>query len=354
MSGNDAAPSPREYEIVAARSVSDERLRAFAASVLPESDPERMLQSWWRRADPSCAVAAMHQATGGVAGLCAGRPSEWQIGGRRHPAIAICGWYVDPRHGGRLLGRRLVRQFEAPDRMMYAYSMSDDAIQYLARLGWVGPYTSTLLALPLPRLAGMARSIFARSGAVTFQDYAIEEGILPAELAARLDQIEARMPHDAPAHMLRGEKEWRWRLAAGGGRSYRVSVAARGGKPLGYIAVRLKTPGAGRSLGGLKAAIVTDLVAAEHDDELLRALIGRGIGFAGDLGATLVLASTTVPSHRQGYAACGFLSSGLPVLGLPLRRRAPQFMWLPKGPGAELSPQAIALSFSDSDVDLNL
>jgi hypothetical protein len=354
MSAKDVESSPRGYEIVAARSVSDERLRAFAASALPESNPERMLQSWWRRADPSCAVAAMHQATGVMAGLCAGRPSEWQIGGRRHPAIAICGWYVDPRHGGKLLGRRLVRQFETPSRMMYAYSMSEDAIQYLSRLGWVGPYTSTLLALPLPQIARIAQKILRPVDRFALEEYVVDTGALPGALGSKLDAIEASLPQDAPAQMCRGQKEWSWRLALSVPRSYRFCLASSAGEPIGYVAVRLTTQGGSRLLGKRQAAILTDLVTVDDDRALLRALVGKAVSFAGELGANVLLAATTIPRHRRSYAALGFLSSGLPVLGRPLRRRAPQFMWLPRGPGAALAADNIALSLSDSDVDLNL
>jgi hypothetical protein len=232
--------------------------------------------------------------------------------------------------------------------------MSEDAIKYLSRLGWVGPYTSSLLALPLPRVARIAHALFRRTPGLTFEDHVVEAGVLPPELGAALDRLERRMASGGPARMRRGSKEWSWRLAVCGERSYRLCVASRSGEPVGYIAVRPVTPGASRVLGKLEAAIVTDLVTADDDATLLRALITRAVSFAGKLGAAVALAATTVADHRRHYTALGFLASSFPVLGRQLQRRAPQFMWLPRGPGAELRADAIALSFSDSDVDLNL
>jgi hypothetical protein len=355
MNGPDAQPTQAPaYALVPARSIADDRLLAFAASVLPESPPERMLQSWWRGADPSCAVAAMHEATGEMAGLCAGRPSKWSIDGVSYPAIAICGWYVAPGHVGRLIGRRLVRHFEAPDRMMYAYSMSEDASQYLSRLGWVGPYSSSLLALPLPWAARLAHAILRQNPDLTLVDHVVDAQMLPEELGAKLDRIEARLAPGVPAHMRRGSEEWSWRLGVSGARRYLFCVAAISGEPAGYVAVRRMTPGSSRMLGKRTGAIVTDLVIIDDDPALMRALIARAVSFTAELRAPVLLASTTVAGHRRGYTALGFLSSSMPVLGRSLQRRAPQFMWRPQGPAAALTADTITLSFSDSDVDLNL
>lgn len=354
MSGNDPKTAQTQsYILVPAREVADDTLRAFAVSILPESPPERILQAWWRRANPSCAVVAMHEATGELAGICVGRPSEWLVGGKRHPAVAICGWYVAPDHAGRRLGHRLVRHFEAPDRLLYAYSISNEAVRSFVRLGWVGPYTSSLLALPLPRVAQLAHAMLMRNPELTFADHAVDTPVLPEALGADLDRIEQHIPPGAPAQMRRGSEEWSWRLSVCGERRYRFSVVSRSGAPVGYVAVRRMARGANRILGN-RAAIVTDLVTSSNDSAVLRALIVRAVAFAVELGAAAILTSTTIASHRNGYEALGFLSSSMPVLGRPLQRRAPQFMWQAKGPAAALAAKTIALSFSDSDVDLNL
>ncbi|MGH6736252.1 MAG: GNAT family N-acetyltransferase [Methyloceanibacter sp.] len=353
MSDRDAE-RPGVYALVPAQSVSNDKLLAFAASVLPETSPERMLQSWWRRADPSLAVAALHQGTRTIAGLCVGRPSTWMIEGNSCPAVAICSWYVAPDHGGRLIGRRLVRHFEAPDRLMYAYSLSDDAIRYLSRLGWVGPYASSLYALPLPRAARMVHALLRRERDVTFAEYEVQAPAMPEPLGADLERIAAVTEHGPYAHMRRGRDEWAWRLSVCGPRSYWFCVASRSGKPVGYIAARRMTPGSSRILGKREGAMITDLVAPENDPGVARALVAKAVSFAGDLRAFVVLAATTIPTHDACYAALGFLSPRFPAIGRRLAGSAPQFMWLPRGPGAHLTADRMALSFSDSDVDLNL
>jgi hypothetical protein len=50
----------------------------------------------------------------------------------------------------------------------------------------------------------------------------------------------------------------------------------------------------------------------------------------------------------------GFLSPGFPLLGRFLERRAPQYMWLPRGPAAQLAVNGVLLTFADSDVDFKL
>jgi hypothetical protein len=63
---------------------------------------------------------------------------------------------------------------------------------------------------------------------------------------------------------------------------------------------------------------------------------------------------TTAPSHRRALAAMGFVSPGFPVLGRLLARRAPTYMWLPRGPGAALAAENMTMTFADSAVDLDL
>jgi len=138
-----------------------------------------------------------------MVGLCAGRPSEWIIEGRSHPAVSICDFFVDARHGGRLLGRRLLRSFEAPGRLVNAISISDMAAAYLGRMGWRGPHASSLMVLPLPLLAKIGHALMVRRGGLALKDHAIAGTQMPETLKADLDRIDAITAHDAAAHMRR-------------------------------------------------------------------------------------------------------------------------------------------------------
>jgi hypothetical protein len=287
-----------------------------------------------------------------MVGLCAGRPSEWMMSGRAHDVVAICDWYVAPDHEGKLLGRRLIRKFAAPGRMLYAFSISDVAADYLNRLGWVGPYASSLLVLPLPRLARLLA--LRRRHDLQLHEHDIGGGEPLGALAGDLDRIEARRAGHARAHMKRGAAEWAWRLSVCGERRYRFGVARRGGEPAGYVVVRRMTPGSSRLLGRLDGAIVTDLVAVDDDPAVLRALATQAVDIAAELRVAALLMATSVPAHGAALAATGFLSPQFPLLGRRLASRAPVFMWLPQGAAAGLRPDAVEITFADADVDLAL
>jgi len=353
MNDGGVEPPPTSgYSLVPAKSVDDDTLIRFAAAVWADRPPhDRILSSWWRRAESSCAVAAIHNPTGIMAGLCGGRPSQWMIGGQAHPAIAISDWYVAPGHTGKLIGKRLVRHFDAPDRFMYAFSISDDAIAYLRALGWVGPHSSYFMALPIPSLARMLHLAIARPSELELRERVVTGGTLPADLGGELDQIEARRT-SALAHMRRDAAEWRWRLPICAERTYRFCVAYREGAPVGYVVLRRLTPGRIRQLGRIEGGFIADLAA--EDAAAVCALAVRAVAIAADMRASLVLAATTIPVHQRVLARLGFLSPAVPLIGKMLARRAPQFMWVPRGPAAALVASDIAFTFADATIDFDL
>jgi GNAT superfamily N-acetyltransferase len=350
-----------DYAFVPARSVDDARLLAFAAAAWPDRPAhDRILSSWWRRAEPGCAVAAVEQAGGAMTGICAVRPAEWIIAGGPVSAVAICEWYVAPHHAGKGIGKRMVQRLAKPGQLVYAFSISDAAIANFRKLGWKGPGGSSLLVLPLPGLASRLLRLVTANRGVELHDHvlAASDGLAAsdelADLGRALDVIEARRARDAAAHMRRGAADWAWRLSVCGERAYHACVARVGGEPAGYVVVRKMTRGSSRMLGRIDAALITDLVAVDDDPAVLRALAVRAAAIAARLGAMLLLMATTDRQHRTALVACGFLSSGLPVLGPMLERRAPAFMWSPDGPGNLIDPDDVTFTFADSDVDLNL
>ncbi len=351
---NDGGVEPAQtgaYRLVPANSLDDDTLVRFAAAVWPNRPPhDRILLSWWRRAEASCAVAAIHDATGAMVGLCGGRPSRWMIGGQSHPATAISDWYVAPGHTGKLIGKRLVRHFSAPGRFMHAFSMSDDAIAYLRALGWVGPHFSHFMALPLPRVARMLHFAPARPGDIELRDQTVTGGELPDELAAELDRIEAR--RTLLAHMRRDAAEWRWRLPIRAERTYHFCLAYTAGEPVGYVAVRRLTQGRVRKLGNFKGAFITDFVADSPD--AVRALARRAVDIAADMRAAIALVATTTPAHARAFARLGFISETWPLIGNFVKQRAPQFMWAPHGPAAPLSARDMMFTFADATIDFDL
>jgi hypothetical protein len=210
------------------------------------------------------------------------------------------------------------------------------------------------MAMLLPRLARAPLALLRRRSGFDIVEHDIAGGGALGALAADLDRIETKRSVRAQSHMRRGAAAWAWRLSVCGERRYRVSVAHRDGEPLGYVAVRRMLPGGSRLLGKREGAIVTDLVALDDDPAVLRALAFHAVEAAAELRAAVVLTATNVAAQRKALAATGFLSPGLPLLGRALQRRAPTFMWLPKGPAAALAPDRMEITFADSDVDLAL
>ena len=339
-----------EYSLVPARSVPSGDLFKFAELVRPERQgQEGFAASWWRRADPACAVAALHLPSGAMAGLCCGRPAEWKLADRLFAGTAICDWYVAPGHQGQGLGPRMLTAFEQGDRLLYAFSISAAAIRGFKKLGWLGPHSSSLLAVVLPRAAHAVLSRFSAQPDYAFEPHELTPGRAVGGLGDTLDMIERQ--GSGPARMVRGAKEWGWRLSVCDDRYYSIIVASRDATPVGYVAVRRI---ARSVLGQRKAAIITDLVAANEDRRLLAGLAFAAVRLAGGLGVWMLLALATAAPQRRAFVGAGFVSPSVPVLGSLLRRRSPQFMWRPKGPGAQLRADAVSFSLADSDLDLNL
>lgn len=346
----DASPRTTDYVFVPARSISDHKLVDFAREVWPQNPtPEMILLSWWRRAEPSCAIAAVHPATDSMSGICGGLQNPWIIGGKVYQGVAISSWYVSPRHAGKGIGKRLVRQFEAPNVFMYTFSISDAAAANFVKLGWRGPYASCLMALPIPRLAAIPFSLLSHSG-IDLHEYAIDNKLLPPSLGVELDTIESARRH-ARAHMRRSADDWSRHFSISGQHSYRFCVAYRECEPVGFVLVRRLTSDKGRKF---RAAMITDLVVVKDDPKVARALTIKAVMNASEMRADILIMATTEATHRRTLSKLGFLSTVTPALGRFLERRAPQFMWVPSGVASAFNADDIALSFADSDVDFNL
>jgi hypothetical protein len=341
-----------DYELVPANAVDEARLTAFARAVWPDVAPEvRIASSWWRRTGPEHAIAAVYRPSGAMAGILAGWPCAWTIGGQRVPAIAYSDWFVAPDHGGHGLGKRLAAHFDAPGRFVYAFSLSDAAVANFKRMGWHGPGASFLMAQPLPQLAGLlARPV----PGLSFEAHEIGGDEALNGLGRDLDIIEAAHGRAIPARARRAAADWAWRLSVCGPRRYHFTVArhAASGAAAGYVVVRRMIPGVRSLMDRLRAAIVTDLVAADDDPAVLRALAQRAAVAAAALGSHLLIMGTSNTAHRRALGR--FLSPATPLVGGALARRSPQFMWRPEGLAASLHAADLSITFADGATDLDL
>src|SRR5947209_2199157 len=182
----------------------------------------------------------------------------------------------------------MVEAFAAPDRLVYAYSISQAAISNFKKLGWRGPHPATLMALALPRAAATALTLATRRSTLTVQAHSIDAVQGLGALGDELDAIESH--YSGRARMVRDAKEWSWRLAVSGERCYRLALARRHALPVGYVALRrLSRP----LLGRVKTAIITDLAALDDDPVVLRRLIVGAVRLAAPMRVWLMLAVTT-------------------------------------------------------------
>src|SRR5262249_60807119 len=115
-------------------------------------------------------------------------------------------WHVAPDHKGKLLGRRLLRRSETPDRLLYAFSMSEVAAAYLGRLGWIGPHASNLLALPIPRVMRLPLALAPPRGGLALWGHVGAGGRTHRALAGGFDRIE-RNNSSARARLRAGSPE---------------------------------------------------------------------------------------------------------------------------------------------------
>ena len=117
-------------------------------------------------------------------------------GGREVSAVAICEWYVAPGHKGQALGKRMVQSFTTPDNFLYTFSLSQAAVENFKKLGWVGPWQASLLALPLPRLVKVPISLFSGRAGADLRDHIVTNGHLSAETSrSPMSHWLGRPPH---------------------------------------------------------------------------------------------------------------------------------------------------------------
>ena len=336
------------FDLVSARTVASAALQDFARAVWGEQEHNDILGQWWLTSKFGDATAAIDRASGRVAGLCVAVPSSWQLpGGQREAAVSICGWYVAPDFTGRGLGKTLVGSFAERAPLFNALSISDAAIVNFAKLGWVGPFTTRLRLLPLPRLKQWRRP---RSTIYSTRRFAASADRMPAELANALDTIDAARP----ASQLRRRRcasDWREHLAARPTRAPYFTIIADRGEPIGYFIVRPTDAEAGRPYRAARLHYVSDLILNRLDADVIDYAMAS-IAAAAPWSAGALLLCTSNDDIAAAASRAGWLDEQSPVLGARLAAKAPKYML--GGGLVGFADADIHLSFADSDVDLNI
>ncbi|MCY7338732.1 MAG: GNAT family N-acetyltransferase [Sphingomonas bacterium] len=337
-----------DFELVSVRAVAPAALEDFAGAVWGARALNDILRQWWLTSEYGDATAAIDRASGRIAGLCVAVPSTWELpGGQCANAVSICGWYVAPKFTGRGLGKMLVGSFAERAPLMNALSISDAAIVNFAKLGWVGPFTTRLRLLPLPRLRQLRRP---RATEFSTRRFVASAGKLPAELASALDAIDAAKPA-LQMRRRRRASDWREHLAARPHRTPIFSIIAVRGKPTGYFVLRPTDAEAGTAYRAARLHYVSDLILNRLDAAILDYSMAS-IAAAAPWSAGAVLMCTSNADIAAAAARAGWLDEQSPILGSRLAAKAPRYML--GGGLVQFTEADIHLSFADSDVDLNI
>ena len=344
-------PASNPFQFCPVRRLDAARVEAFAREVWPDDDERHnILQSWWMTTDADVATAAVEIDSGRIAGLCVGVPSEWDIEGQKVSAASICSWYVSPHFMGRGLGKKLVQSFAARSPYLNTFSISAAAIENFRKLGWIGPFRSSLLLFPLPGLRTAAKH---RTDGITISSFVTSGRDIAPELGAALDRIDRERPR-SPQRRRRTGDDWRRHLGYVPGRSYDIQIVGDERGPIGYFALRAADQQAGRQYRAARLHYVTDL-AVNRDDPATLGIILRAIVAARSVrGAGAILLCTTDDRVARAARHNGWMSDQTPLIGPRLADKAPLYM---KGDGfKDGGPDGLdlQLTFFDSDVDLNI
>ncbi|MBA3404350.1 MAG: GNAT family N-acetyltransferase [Gemmatimonadaceae bacterium] len=345
-------PAPTDtFHFAPISQLEPERIEQFAREVWPgEGDRKNVLESWWMTTSADVATAAVETATGRIAGLCVGVPSEWDIDRKTVSAASICNWYVSPEFMGRGVGKKLVRSFTERAPYMNAFSVSAAAIKNFLKLGWSGPFRSMLLLLPLPLLSG---ALWRPQPGLSVATFRTRGTTIPPALSAMLDQIDCERP-SGTLRRRRRSSDWRRHLAYFPDRVFDIHIVCRDSHPIGYFALRRADRYAGRIYRLARLSYVSDMAINDLRPDAVRFMLGAIAAAPAVRSAGAVLLCTTDAQIAEEAVRSGWLSEKSPLIGSRLEEKAPLYM---KGDGFKdggLANRDLQLTFFDSDVDLNV
>lgn len=336
-----------QFRILPVSQVDDAQLLEFAISTWGEEGWRRVQKPWWRDGNYALANAAIDSTTNRIAGLCVAVPSEWRLPESRDvQAVSICGWYVAPPFMGKGLGKTLVRSFNHRASCMNALSISDAAVGNFTKLGWAGPYASWLRLLPFP----IARRAVTHVAAFSVHSHLLGGGAIPSAAAAALDAIDAGRP---PTILRRKRRavEWSALLRACPTRRLEFHFLYEGTRPIGYFVIRPTDKEAGLAYRVARLHYVSDVVLNCVRPEVVEFLVDS-MAVAAPLSAGALLLCTTSRAIAEATSAQGWMDQRTKLLGPRLLKKAPRFML--GGDFAPMRTDDFWLTFSDSDVDLNI
>lgn len=335
------------FDICNVKQVDSSLVVDFAKRTWGEQRAKSALSEWWFDSDHAETIVALDIAQKRLAGIVVAVKSKWHLPDATiSDTVSICGWYVAPEYAGQGLGRLLVSYFDNVTTSQNTLAISGSAVHAFKKLGWVGPFRSQLLLLPLPVLRLRPRE----KGIFSLRSYDVRGGALPSALSSKLDYIERTRPC-GQIRRSRTADAWRSHLRVWPDRQYRFHIVMADAEPIGAFVLRETDGRAALLYRSARTTYVTDIVMNRHDVDSL-SFVSESLGPAAAKTSGCLIMCTSNASVSKALRASGWLSEESPVIGRFLAAKAPLYML--SGSLAQVADNNISMTFADSDIDLNL
>lgn len=319
----------------------------FSRRTWGEDGAEDILSKWWIESERADTIVAFDEIKQRVAGIVVGIKSRWPLpDGSISDTVSICGWYVAPEYAGQGLGRLLVCWFDETTTSKNTLAISKDAVRGFQKLGWIGPFRSSLLLLPFP--------VFRRSprpkAGFSLKSYDVYGDHLSDDLVSALEYIEQARP-ETQIRRLRPVAAWQSHLRVHPNRAQRFHVLFDGDVPIGAFVIRATDDGAGAIYRRARLHYVTDIVLNRYDKATLE-FLAHSIGPLAPKSAGALLICTSDARISMALKKAGWLSEQSIGIGKYLAAKAPLYML--GGALAQVPGRDALFTFTDSDADLNI
>lgn len=335
------------FKISSITQITSIQISDFALKTWGEEFSRKVLTEWWISSTHAETMVALDERHNRIAGIVVGVKSRWPLNdGTVTDTVSICGWYVSPEYAGQGVGRLLVGYFDQSTTSQNTIAITKNAVEGFRKLGWAGPFRSHIFLMPLP----VFRHTMKANDCFSLASYRIRGDELPKKLIKELEVIEQTRPKNQ-IRRLRKIEDLLSHLSVWPNRIHNFHVLTRGAEPIGFFIIRETDHKAALLYRITRLSYVTDIVMNKEDEQSLFYL-SEIIVKTAHWNAGGIILCTTCPKISNALTKAGWLSGKSPFIGKRLLEKAPLYM---VGGLLSLEQQSeIKMTFSDSDVDLNL
>jgi len=335
------------FKISSITQITSRQISDFALKTWGNEYSRKVLTEWWISSTHAETMVALDERQDRIAGIVVGVKSRWPLSdGTVSDTVSICGWYVSPEYAGQGVGRLLVGYFDQSTTSQNTIAITENAVESFRKLGWAGPFRSHIFVKPIP----VFRRTMKVNNGFSLASYRVYGDGLPKKLIKEFEFIEQTRPKNQ-IRRLRKIEDLRSHLGVWPNRVHNFHVLIRGTEPIGFFIIRETDHRAALPYRITRLSYVTDIVMNQEDEQSLFYL-SKIIGATAPWNAGGIILCTTCPKISNALSIAGWLSEKTPRIGKRLLDKAPLYM---VGGLLSLEQQSnIKMTFSDSDVDLNL